>query len=82
MASPASVAGSGASGDAARFWTAEHLAAAAAERALAIALACAQGLGQYRWEGTLRTARIMADATWDLFPIVAWDHTPVDQPAC
>ena len=61
---------------------AEHLAAAAAERALAIALACARGLGQYRWEGTLRTARIMAAATWDLFPIVAWDDTPVDQPAC
>ncbi len=82
MASPASVASSSVSGDAARLATTEHLAAAAAERALAIALACARGLGQYRWEGILRTARIMAVTTWDLFPIVAWDDAPGHQPAC
>ena len=34
-------------------WTAEYLAAAAAERALAIALVCARDLGQYRWEAAL-----------------------------
>ena len=61
--------------------TAERLAAAAAERALAIALACARGLGRYRWEGTVRTARIMAATAWDLFPNVAWGDTPCDQPA-
>jgi hypothetical protein len=82
MASPASVVSSRVSGDAAGLRTTEHLAAAAAERALAITLACARGLGQYRWEGTLRTARIMAVTTWDLFPIVAWDDTTGHQPAC
>ena len=81
VASPASVASGRVSGDAAGLGTTEHLAAAAAERALAIALACARELGQYRWEGTLRTARMMAVAAWDLFPVVAWDDTG-HQPAC
>ena len=61
--------------------TAEKLAAAAAEQALATGLACARGLGRYGWEGTLRTARIMTAAAWDLFPGAAWDHAPCEQPA-
>jgi len=55
---------------------AERLAAAAAERALAVALACARGLDRYRWEGIIRTDRIMAATTWDLFPLVTWHDTP------
>ena len=43
--------------------------------------ACARGLGRYRWEGTIGTARIMAAATWDLFPLVTWDDTSCHQPA-
>jgi hypothetical protein len=58
---------------------AEHLAAAAAEKALAIALMSAWELGQYEWRGTLRTASIMTAATWDLFPQVTWDDSPCDQ---
>jgi len=80
-ASPASMASGIPSGGPAGRGTAERLAAAAAERALAIALACARGLGRYRWEGTVRTARIMAATAWDLFPNVAWDDTACDQPA-
>ena len=60
---------------------AQHLAAAAAERALAIALACARGLGRYCWADTIGTARVMAAATWDLFPLVTWDDTSCHQPA-
>jgi hypothetical protein len=60
---------------------AEQLAAAAAEQALVIALACARALGRYRWEGTLRTARVMTATAWDLFPHVAWHHTRREQPA-
>ena len=61
--------------------TAEHLAAAAAERALVIALTCAQHLDQYRWQGVLDTSTVMAAATWDLFPRVVWDHASCCQPA-
>jgi hypothetical protein len=57
---------------------AERLAAAAAERALAIALTCARELGRYQWPGTLRTAALMAAAAWDLFPLTAWDDSPCD----
>jgi hypothetical protein len=79
--SPASMVSAIPSGDPAGRGTAERLAAAAAERALAIALACARGLGRYRWEGTVRTACIMAATAWVLFPNVAWGDTPCDQPA-
>jgi hypothetical protein len=58
--------------------TAERLAAAATERALAIALTCARELGRYQWPGSLRTAALMAAAAWDLFPLVAWDDSPCD----
>jgi hypothetical protein len=61
--------------------SAERLAAAAAERALAIALACARALNRYRWDGVLCAARIMAAAAWDLFPQVMWDEAPYDRPA-
>jgi hypothetical protein len=60
---------------------AEQLAAAAAEQALVIALACARALDRYRWEGTLRTARVMTATAWDLFPHATWDHTRREQPA-
>lgn len=60
--------------------TVEHLAAAAAERALAIALTCAWHLGRYYWDGVLGTARVMATTTWDLFPQVTWDHNWCPQP--
>jgi hypothetical protein len=78
--SPASAAGGVTSADPAEPAAAEKQAAAAAEHALAIALACARGLDRYQWEGTLRTARIMAAAAWDLFPDVAWDDTACQQP--
>jgi len=55
------------------------LAAAASERALVIALACARRSGLYEWDGTLRAARIMAAAAWDLFPDAAWDGVPCGQ---
>lgn len=61
---------------------AERLAAAAAEQALAIALTSARELGRYQWQGTLRTASIMAAAAWDLFPQVAWDDSPCDHSSC
>ena len=54
----------------------ERLAAAAAERALVIALACARSLGRYRWDGVIRTGPVMAATTWDLFPLLTWDDTP------
>jgi hypothetical protein len=54
---------------------AESLAAAAAERALVIALACARGTGRYLWSGHLSTSRSMATAAWDLFPGVTWQAT-------
>jgi hypothetical protein len=60
---------------------AEQLAAAAAEQALAIALACARSLGRYCWAGTMGTARVMAATAWDLFPLVTWDDTSCHQPA-
>jgi len=71
-ASPASLAsgvtpGSDPAGPAA----AGRLAAAAAERALAIALASARRLGRYRWQNRLRTARVLAAAAWDLFPLAS-----------
>jgi len=53
------------------------LAAAAAERALLIALACARGTGRYLWSGHLSTSRIMAAAAWDLFPGMTWQATVV-----
>jgi hypothetical protein len=59
---------------------AEPMAAAAAERALAIALICARSLGRYQWETAISTARIMAATTWDLFPTVTWDDTACQQP--
>jgi hypothetical protein len=58
--------------------TAERLAAAATERALAIALTCARELGRYQWEGALRTAALMAAAAWDLFPVATWDDSQCD----
>jgi hypothetical protein len=70
MASAASNATAGLPAEA---WTAERLAAAAAERALVIALACARELGQYCWEGAICTARVMTAAAWDVFPSAAWD---------
>jgi hypothetical protein len=54
---------------------AESLAAAAAERALVVALACARGTGRYTWTGHLSTARIMTGTAWDLFPGVTWQAT-------
>jgi hypothetical protein len=54
---------------------AESLAAAATERALVIALACARGTGRYSRTGHLSTARIMTDTAWDLFPGVTWQAT-------
>jgi hypothetical protein len=80
LASPASTASDVTAGHPAEPWTAERLAAAAAERALVIALACARGVDRYRWEGTICTARIMAATAWDLFPSAAWDDTSCDQP--
>jgi len=56
---------------------AESLAAAAAERALVIALACARGTGRYSWTGHLSTARIMTGTAWDLFPGMTWQATVV-----
>ena len=61
-------------------WAVERLAAAA-ERALAIALVCARGLGRYQWETAISTARILSATTWDLFPVVTWDDTSCHQPA-
>jgi len=60
---------------------AEEQAETAAEHALAIVLACARRLNRYQWEGTLRTAYIMAAAAWDLFPRAAWDDTAREQHA-
>ncbi len=60
--------------------TAEYLAAAVTEQALAIALVGARHLGRYRWDGVLATAQIMAAATWDLFQYAAWNHTSCPQP--
>jgi hypothetical protein len=54
---------------------AESLAAAAAERALVIALACARATGRYSWTGHLSTGRIMTDTAWDLFPGATWQAT-------
>ncbi len=60
---------------------AERLAAAATERALAIALACTHQLGRYRWQATMHTGRVMAAAAWDLFPATGWDDTHCKPPA-
>lgn len=60
--------------------TAEYLAAAVIEQALAIALVGARHLGHYRWDGVLATAQVMAAATWDLFQYVTWDHASCPQP--
>ncbi len=43
--------------------------------ALAIALACAQYLGSYQWDGTLDITQIMAAHAWDCLP------DPADTPA-
>jgi hypothetical protein len=51
---------------------AELMAAAAAERALTIALACARHASRYQWNATISTARLMAASAWDLFPHVTW----------
>lgn len=56
-----------------------QLAAAAAERALVIALACARRSRLYEWDGMMCTAWIMAAAAWDLFPDAAWDGVPCGQ---
>ena len=82
MASPASVASSSASGDAAGLRTSEHLAAAAAERALTIALACARGLGQYRWEGTAPHRAHHGRCDVGPFPDRGVGRYTGDQPAC
>lgn len=74
--SPAAMSLDQASGDPADPGAAERLAAAAAERALVAALACARGLGRYRWDGIIRTEPVMAATTWDLFPLLTWDDTP------
>ncbi len=81
VASAASMASDVTAGLPAEPWTAERLAAAAAERALVIALACARGLGRYCWEGTICTARVMAATAWDVFPSAAWDDASCEQPA-
>lgn len=60
--------------------TAEYLAAAVTEQALAIALVGARHLGHYRWDGVLATAQVMAAATWDLFEYATWDHASCPQP--
>ena len=44
-------------------------------QALAIALACAQYLGRYQWDGTLDITQIMAAHVWDCLP------EPVSAPA-
>jgi hypothetical protein len=51
---------------------AELMAAAAAERALTIALACARRASRYQWGATISTARLMEASAWDLFPHVTW----------
>jgi len=60
---------------------AELMAAAASERALAIALICARSLGKYQWATAISAARIMAATTWDLFPAAMWDDTARSQSA-
>lgn len=60
--------------------TAEHLAAAITEQALAIALVVARHLGRYHWDGVLATSQVMAAAAWDLFQYAAWDHASCPQP--
>lgn len=50
----------------------ELAAAAAAVRALTIALACASHTGRYRWHGSINVAAIMAGTVWDLFPQITW----------
>jgi hypothetical protein len=73
--SPACLAGPDAARQDGSGCLAESLAAAAAERALVIALACARGTGRYSWTGCLSTGRIMTDTAWDLFPEVTWQAT-------
>jgi hypothetical protein len=50
--------------------SAQHAAAIALERALAIAMVSARYLGRYTWEGSLQIEVAMAASAWDCFPEV------------